>query len=100
MNVDNREPDGIKKHFPDVKIMELGKLTYKQFEEEFKKHHVCGIPIIPHELAYDSQCPQCCPEGNQWRVLCRELYEKKKIVFFVAYWYTQEQIDKIVGGQL
>ena len=62
------------------------KPSYKEFEAEFKKHHICGYPIIPYELAYDSRCPLCCPEWEQWKDECRELYDKGCTVRRNHYW--------------
>ena len=49
-------------------------MTYEEFEAEFKKHHICGYPLIPYDLSYDSACPVCEPDGVQWGIECRRLY--------------------------
>lgn len=62
--------------------------TYEEFEEEFRKHHTCGIPFIPEELAYSSDCPQCCPIGSQWKEDCRDMWNKDKTEYRNGYWYN------------
>ena len=55
-------------------------MEYKEFEQEYKKHHTCGIPFIPYYLAYSSDCPKCEPELNQWKARCKEEFEANKLI--------------------
>lgn len=52
-------------------------MTYEEFKTNYKKHHTCGIPYIPHYIAYSSDCPQCEPNSSQWGMECKKEYIKK-----------------------
>jgi len=69
------------------------KPTLEQFKQEFKKFHICGIPTIPYDLAYDSSCPQCESDGG-WEQECEWFYSHNRTIRFANYWYSQEQIDE------
>lgn len=53
-------------------------MTYEEFKIEYKKRHTCGIPYIPYELAYASDCPRCNPNSNQWKTECKHYWELGK----------------------
>ena len=74
-------------------------MTLEEFKLEFKKHHICGIPVVPYELAYDSHCPQCEPDGlwAGWESECEKFYNKGRTIYRNGYWYSKEQLEKTGG---
>jgi hypothetical protein len=69
--------------------MENSKETYEMFEKRYKLHHTCGYPFIPYELSYSSDCPQCCPEGEQWKDACKETYNNGKLCYQGGIWWDK-----------
>jgi len=51
-------------------------MSYEEYERIFSSHHTCGIPHIPYNLAYSSDCPMCEPTLQQWRDACRRYYDE------------------------
>ena len=49
-------------------------MTYEEFRDNYKKHHTCGIPFVPYELAFSNYCPKCFPDGP-WEIDCKKEYE-------------------------
>ncbi len=61
-------------------------MKYGEFEAEFKKHHICGVPFIPYELAYSSDCPKCEPKLEQWKETCKDYYTRGQTNFINGLW--------------
>ena len=67
--------------------------TYEEFEEEYAKHHTCGIPMIPFSLAYDSHCPQCEPDRRWgWPIECKKAWDEGKTRYIYGAWHRLKDL--------
>ena len=60
--------------------------TLEQFKLRYKKLHTCGIPMIPYDLAFSSDCPRCCPDSHQWEKEAELAYLAGKTYYMNGYW--------------
>lgn len=77
-----------------LSLLSFPEKSYEEFKEEFSTRHICGIPYIPYDLAYSSDCPCCEPSFAQWKETCKKFFEEKRIYYYKGFWYTKEQIIK------
>lgn len=61
-------------------------ISFDEFKKEYRNYHTCGIPYIPYDLAFSSDCPCCCPDDKQWEEKCRKDYDKGRIVYKNGMW--------------
>lgn len=71
--------------------------SYEEFEQEFKKYHTCGIPSIPEELAFASDCPKCNPDWGQWKEECKKFWDLGKTEYRNGWWYKPSQPKQLTN---
>ena len=67
-------------------------MDFSEFKEQFRKHHICGADIIGLATTYDSRCPRCEPDSQEWEKECKELFRQGRIVRFSGYWYREQDL--------